>query len=192
MGKPHRPERYGETWNLGRIDATIREVEPIKGFVTLSGGWAWHLMTPRGHEELKHAHDHKDVDLFVPDYNFGVLVSLLKQHGFERCWTRFDGRDDSKDFYRYTKDVEVEGNPFQVIFDLFVGDPPQVPIEHPDLGAGFQVVAPATLLTYYGVKHSSGECFSVQIAKKLLARGESPVQHPEMADYGQFLATQSR
>lgn len=189
MAKPHRTERYGEIWDPARIAATLREVEPIREYVTLSGGWAWHFMTPSVHEELKHAHDHKDVDLFVADQQFGLLVALLKQQRFDRCWTRFDGREDSKDFFRYTKDVEVTEKPYQVIFDLFVGDPPRVPIEVDGQPTGFQVVEPATLLTYYGVKHSSGECFSVQTAKRLLALGENPVQHPEMADYRPFFNT---
>lgn len=51
---------------------------------------------------------------------------------------------------------------------------------------GFRVVEPNYLLSLYGHKHSSDLCFSVQIARRLLAQGVSPIGHPDMADYKAF------
>lgn len=65
MSAPHNKQRYGEIWPRWRIDVSLRELAPIKPWIIVSGGWAWHFMSPRNHTEYKHAHDHKDIDLFV-------------------------------------------------------------------------------------------------------------------------------
>jgi len=65
MSDPHNQNRYGELWPLLRIDTGLAELEAIKLFIIVSGGWAWHFMSHSGHREYKHAHDHKDIDLFV-------------------------------------------------------------------------------------------------------------------------------
>jgi hypothetical protein len=70
-----------------------------------------------------------------------------------------------------------------VIFDLFTGDAPSV-----ETASGVRVVTPEYLLSLYGVKHSSDLCFSVQIARSLVARGIDPIGRPEMADFKPFLA----
>ncbi len=182
MAAPHNPERYGELWNQNLIDATLQEMEALKDLVVVSGGWAWHFMTPP-HQELKHAHDHKDVDLFTPKVYFPATVSTLKSRGFERTWTRFDQRQDSQDFYRYTKSIP-DNNPLTVIIDLFV-DVEGLPasITH----SGYLVVNPEDLLELYKTKHSSEACFAVQIARNLLAEGINPISHPEMANYQKFM-----
>lgn len=77
MAAPRNPSRYGETWPQHRIDACLAEMESVHPWVILSGGWAWHFMSPVGHTELKHAHDHKDIDLFVPPGNVATVVSTL-------------------------------------------------------------------------------------------------------------------
>lgn len=108
MAAPHKAERIGETWNPERLVVLLTEIEAVRDLVTLSGGWAWHFMTPPGHAELKHAHDHKDADLFVEPPRFGELVVRLKQREFEKTWTRFDNTPGSETFTRYVKTVETE------------------------------------------------------------------------------------
>lgn len=182
MAAPHNPNRIGELWNSERLSATLAEIECVREYVTLSGGWAWHFLTPAGHTEFKHAHDHKDADLFVAPQEFAALVAVLKERGFERVWTRFDDAPGSGSFYRYTKSTEVESVAAKVMFDVFAEAAPSIE------AGGFRVVEPSYLLSLYGKKHSSDLCFSVQIARRLVAQGESPVQHPAMADYSAFLA----
>ncbi len=161
------------------------EIEAMKAYVTLSGGWAWHYMTPAGHVEYKHAHDHKDADLFVTPPRFPELVALLKQRGYERTWTRFDNREGADTFYRYTKTVEAadtaDSAPVKVMLDVFVEIVPSVE------AGSMRVVEPAYLLSLYGHKHTSDLCFAVRIARSLLAEGKNPVGHPAMADYRAFL-----
>ena len=74
MGNPHNRERYGETWPQHKIDASLVELEEIRDWITISGGWAWHFMSPQGHVELKHAHDHKDIDVFVEPENVALVA----------------------------------------------------------------------------------------------------------------------
>ncbi len=182
MAAPHNPARIGEQWDPQQIAVIQAEIEAIQDYVIVSGGWAWHFLTPPSHLELKHAHDHKDADLFVEPAGFGALVALLKSLGFERTWTRFDGTPGSDTIYRYTKMAGMSEHPIKVIFDLFVEAVPFVEAQ------GMRVVEPNYLLSLYDKKHSSGLCFSVQIARRLPAQGANPVGHPDMADYRAFLA----
>jgi hypothetical protein len=64
MSAPHNPQRYGETWSLPLIASYLEVLHAIRELVTVSGGWAWHFISPE-HIEYKHLHDHKDVDVFV-------------------------------------------------------------------------------------------------------------------------------
>jgi len=178
MGAPHNPKRYGETWDPDRLAALVQEIEAIRSLVVVSGGWAWHYMTPP-HEELKHAHDHKDADLFVSPERVWELMTLLLGRGYERTWTRFDGESD--DFHRYVKTVGG-AKPIKLILDVFTGEVPSV-----ETASGVRVVEPRHLLSLYGVKHSSEQCFAVQIARWLVAVGIDPVGHEAMADYNGFL-----
>ncbi|MEO7719657.1 MAG: hypothetical protein ABIY70_25920 [Capsulimonas sp.] len=174
MGAPHNKKRYGETWNA--IDLTVMqtEIEKFRDLVVVSGGWAWHFMSPP-HIELKHAHDHKDADLFVHPDILWKMMERMESEGYEKTWTRFDGVTEN--FVRYTK-VAAGERPVKVIFDLFIEEVASV-----ETPVGIQVVEPETLLSFYGNKHSSVECFSVAIAKDLLDRGQSPVGHAKMADF---------
>ena len=181
MAAPHNPNRIGEEWNPIHIKTMLVEIEAIREYVKLSGGWAWHLMSEPGHPELKHAHDHKDADLFVEPTRFGELVALLKTRGFEKTWTRFDGTPGSETFYRYSKFVEADGERVKIIFDLFAESVPFV------LAQGYRVVEPNYLLSLYGHKHSSDLCFSVQIARRLIAEGQNPAGHPAMSDFKNFM-----
>lgn len=180
MSVPHDPERIGETWNPVRLAVFEEELNALREWVVVSGGWAWHFMTPSGHLELKHAHDHKDADLFVRPHDFPALVGLLKSRGYERIWTRFDSLPESRDFYRYGKTVEQEGEAVKILLDVFVSEVPSVE------ASGFQIVEPKYLLSLYGHKHTSDRCFAVRIATDLLARGLDPVGNPAMADYTAF------
>lgn len=78
--------------------------------------------------------------------------------------------------------VDMDGKLVKVMLDLFVEAVPSVEV------AGFRVLEPSVLLAQYGHRHGSEQCFSVQIARRLLERGISPVGHPEMANYQPFLA----
>jgi len=173
--------RLGELWNPVRLQMIERELTAIQPYVVLSGGWAWHFLTPPGHVEYKHAHDHKDADLFVSPPLMTPLMALLTARGYERTWTRFDSLPSDVDFTRYTRVVTSESQPVKVMLDLFVADVPSVAV------AEFRVVEPKFLLSQYGVRHGSGQCFSVQIARMLVARSEEVMGHPEMAEYERFL-----
>lgn len=180
MSIPHNTARLDETWNPMRLAVMQAEIEALEAYVTLSGGWAWHYMTPEGHVELKHAHDHKDADLFVAPECFPTLVALLKERGYARTWTRFDNREGSSTFYRYTKTLESDAEaaaPVKVMLDVFVENVPSVEAR------GMRVVEPNYLLSLYGHKHTSDLCFAVRIARRFLAEGANPVGHPAMADY---------
>lgn len=178
MAAPHNTKRYGERWNSEDLAVLLTEIERTKDLGVVSGGWAWHFMSP-SHDELKHAHDHKDVDIFVPPDKVWMMAQRLVERDFERVWTRFDGESD--DFHRYVRFVETTKTT-KIIFDVFTGDVPSVVTL-----SGVTVVDPAYLLTLYGVKHSSEQCFSVQIARSLIARGINPIGRPEMADFSGFL-----
>jgi hypothetical protein len=186
MSVPHNQARYGELWPQERISTTLAAIELIKPYVILSGGWAWHFMTPAGHAEFKHAHDHKDADIFVEPQHLATVMGRLQSNGFGREWTRHDGKKGSENFYRYIKMVDTGGKPIKVMLDLFVE-----PVSFVE-AQGVRVVEPTYLLSLYGVKHESEHCFSVQIARRLLAQGISPVGHAQMADYDQFIKTGER
>jgi len=178
----HNPERFGELWDSTRLAAILHEINAIKDKIILSGGWGWHFMTPENHIEYKHAHDHKDVDIFVKPDRFSELIAQLKQRGYEKTWTRFDRLPSSNTFSRYTKIVQLETETVKVMLDIFVEEVPTIKVNN------FSVVEPQFLLSLYGVKHSSDRCFAVQIAHQLLQQGINPVRHPEMANYQPFLS----
>ena len=69
MGANHNTKRYGECWPSFKITHGLDILEKLKESVIISGGWAWHFMSPKNHTEYKHAHDHKDIDIFVHPKN---------------------------------------------------------------------------------------------------------------------------
>jgi hypothetical protein len=181
MGDKLDPNRFGELWNPLRLQVIERELLAIQPYVVLSGGWAWHFLTPPGHVEYKHAHDHKDADVFVAPPLVAPLMALLAARGYERTWARFDRLPSDVDFNRYTRVVDDHSEPVKVMLDLFVADVPHVE------ASGFRVVEPSFLLSQYGVRHSSDQCFAVRIARELVARGEDVAGHPELGQYERFL-----
>jgi hypothetical protein len=174
MSAPHNKERYGELWPQWRVDIGLQTLEQLKDLVVISGGWAWHFMSPAGHPEYKHAHDHKDLDLFVLPANVSAVMVRLQEMGFLPAWTRYDRLDSKEDFRRYEKTVPVEDKTTRITIDFFVRDVPSIE-RH-----GFRVVPPATLLTFYQNIHSSDKCFAVKAAHRLIAQGKEPVGHPDL------------
>jgi hypothetical protein len=176
MADPHNPKRYGETWPQDRIDACLVELTEIRSRVILSGGWAWHFMSPKGHKELKHAHDHKDIDIFVRPGNVGTVIPLLEQRGFVKVPTKYDRLKGNNDFRRYEK--VVRGH--RVTIDFFVDG------KIPERWIGeWCVVEPKKLLSLYKSVHSSDNCFAVKAATELLARNIDPVGHEELVQIPQ-------
>ena len=178
MGTPHNKKRYGELWNQNRIDICLKELEVIKPFIILSGGWAWHFISPVGHIEYKHAHDHKDIDLFVEPTNVATLVSLLKGRNFEKVWTKYDKLPSQEDFRRYEKRVEINvKSSIKVTIDFFVRE--NVP--HLEID-GWKVTQTKFLLSLYRSIHGSDKCFAVKAAVKLLEEGINPVGRVELVE----------
>lgn len=168
MGDPHNPKRAGEVWDQDRIDFQLKELEVIKDLVVISGGWAWHFMSPSGHKEIKTHHDHKDLDVFVQPGKFDALRATLALRGYQRQRTQYD--NPSVGFYRFT--LYYEGG--KVVYDVFLEDIPFIEVN------GFRVVEPNKLITLYGVKHSSEQCLAVQAARKLLKNNISPIGRKEL------------
>lgn len=178
MGAPHNIKRYGELWNQLRIDEGLKILSIIKEYIVISGGWAWHFMSVPNHTEYKHAHDHKDIDVFVDPKNVAEVMTLLQANGFEKVWTRYDHLPSQENFRRYEKLVEIKGEkPFRVTIDFFERDDIQA-IET----NGFYVVSPGQLLTFYRNIHSSDKCWAVTKAKEFIEKGINPVGRIELSE----------
>lgn len=208
MGDPHNPKRYGEVWNRIRWTVLSNEIDAVKEYGVLSGGWAWHYISPP-HEEEKHLHDHRDIDMHVFPHRFAELAVALKDRGYRRQTTRFD--DPSGEFIRFEKYIEacsqcgsqeilkvpLDGfgpEEFWNCFDCGAGPPGGGPDMEPenvkvifDLFVqevpfiecnGYNVVEPNHMLTFYGVKHSSEQCVAVQAARRIQAEGGEIVDNP--------------
>lgn len=170
MADPHNKSRYGETWNQEVIDLYLEKLNYIKEYAIFSGGWAWHFMSPVNHKELKHAHDHKDVDIFVNPNDVATVINILKDIGFKKVHTRFPAGE--ADFRRY----ELYINDKKLIIDFFVGDVPFV------YSNGFKVVEPNYLLSLYKSIHSSDNCFAVKAAYNLIKQGIAPFNKNELVE----------
>ena len=171
MADPHNPERYGETYSEEKIRLTEQALQPFKDLVILSGGWAWHYLSPVGHEELKHAHDHKDVDMFIEPGQLWELIRDLKSEGFRKEKTRHD----TNEFMRYVRTEEADGKPFKIVFDIFTRT--RVPARRVQ---GYLVTEPEYLIGLYSDIHSSGNCFAVKAADELLKQGIDPEGREEL------------
>jgi hypothetical protein len=214
MGDPHNPDRYGERWNPVRWAVLAAEIDAVKGYGALSGGWAWHFMSPP-HDEEKHLHDHRDIDLHAFPDRFTELIVFLKERGYHRQTTRFD--DPSGEFVRFEKHVEAcrtcgsqeiiksseDDSSLEewLCFKCGAGSPGGGPSWEPETVKvifdlfvqdvptieveGYSVVEPGHMLTFYGVKHSSEQCVAVQAARRILAAGGEIVKNPLLVgDYG--------
>lgn len=178
MGAPHNIKRYGEVWPECRIQNGLEILEKLKKIIIISGGWAWHFMSETEHTEYKHAHDHKDIDVFVKKENVAQALMILQEEGFQKVWTRYDHLPSAENFRRYEKTIELENGKFQrITIDFF---------ERNDLETvqanGFTVVRPDVLLSFYRNIHSSDKCWAVMAAKELLEQGIDPVGHPKLSE----------
>lgn len=179
MADPVNPARAGETWDPLRISVMEAEIAKLKDLVVVSGGWAWHYLSPAGHTEFKMTHDHKDIDLFVAPADVPLLLTRIKARGYKRIWTRFDGKTEG--FSRYEKVITEDvccgvKVPVKVIIDLFVEAVPSIEANH-----GVRVVEPATLLSYYGQKHASLYCHAVRAAREIVAAGGTVLNNLALA-----------
>lgn len=171
MGDPRNPGRQREEWDTARLYELGREIATLPNYAILSGGWAWHFMSPP-HREYKILHDHKDVDIFISPESMGDAVSHLKMCGYQRIWTRFDKVSADK-FTRFEK--HTPGG-VKVLLDVFLESPPFIEV------GGYKVVEPRTLLSYYGEIHSTEDCVAVLAAKKLLDKNLPVVGSEELVN----------
>ena len=158
-------------WKQEKLLAQLATVESVKWGVVVSGGLAWHIMSPP-HIEDKHIHDHSDVDLFAIPERAGEVIEKLKEMGFRRYWTKYD----TANFFRYGRTVQYEGKRVKVLIDLFIGAVPSRKV------GGFRVVEPAYLLTLYETTHSSKNCVAVKAATRLVKNKIDPVGCKELVD----------
>ncbi len=165
MGAPHNKKRYGEKWPDYRINQGLEILEKIKPLVIISGGWAWHFMSPKNHTEYKHAHDHKDIDLFVNPRNVPQVMTILLAENFKKVWTRYYNRPSNENFRRYEKIVSLDDDrETRITIDFFESaNLPFILIDD------WQIVRPDKLLSFYSNIHSSDKCWAVQAAIALLA-----------------------
>lgn len=159
------------TWKQEKLLEQLSVVEALGDGVVVSGGLAWHLMSPPHIENKKH-HDHSDIDLFVlTDQKLPHLVFCkLKSLGFNRYWTKYA----TKNFYRYGKTAQRDGKRVKILIDLFIGDIPFIKI------GNYQVVNPKNLLPLYETTHSSKNCTAVLNATELMKQGINPVGRMEL------------
>jgi hypothetical protein len=176
MADPHNIKRYGEKWPQERIDAYLQELYALRDDIVISGGWAWHFMSPEGHIEYKHAHDHKDIDVFIAPASVVKVLNTLTHRGFAKVWTIYDKLPNNQDFRRYEKRIETEaGKSIKITIDLFVnGDIPERTIN------GWRIVEPKYLLSLYKKIHTSDQCFAVLAAYELIKKGIDPVGREEL------------
>jgi len=172
--KTHNTKRYGEKWPEHRIEKGLEILEKLKNWIILSGGWAWHFMSVNNHQEYKHAHDHKDIDLFVEPKNVAQVMQILQQNDFKKVWTRYDHLPSPEKFRRYEKtDWLPNGTPYRVTIDFFE----KREIETVNV-EGWRVVNPKTLLGFYNSIHSSDSCWAVKASQELFHQGINPIKHP--------------
>ena len=175
MGAPHNKNRYGELWPEYRVQYALTELYPLKKLVVLSGGWAWHFLSPEGHAEYKHAHDHKDIDIFIHPKNVSEVMNVLIPNGFQKVWSRYDTLPSAEKFRRYEKVVTTKDDiSFRITIDFFVREVPYRKVK------GWAVVQPAFLLGLYSNIHSSNKCWAVQAAIRLLDKGIDPLDRKEL------------
>jgi hypothetical protein len=157
------------TWKQEKLLAQLDVVKALGNHVVVSGGLAWHIMSPP-HIESKIVHDHSDIDLFaIPMYSAEVFEAL-KELGFNRYWTKYA----TKNFYRYGKTEQYGSKRVKVLIDLFIGYVPFIVVN------GYQVVEPPFLLKLYETTHSSKNCTAVKAATVLVRKGIDPVGRPEL------------
>lgn len=177
------PSGFSQRWNPLRLQVIEQELVAFQPYVVLSGGWAWHFLTPAGHTEYVEAHDHEDADVVVLPQQVAPLMVLLTARGYERTQSLGVGSESDIDMNRYERVVRHHAEPVKVTLEMMVADVPHVE------AGGFRVIEPSLLLTH-APPYGSRACLSARIARELVARGETVAGHPAMAEYGRFLAGQ--
>jgi hypothetical protein len=157
------------TWKQEKLLEQLDAVESLGDAVVVSGGLAWHIMSPE-HVEAKINHDHSDIDLFAKPERSQEVFAKLKELGFNRYWTKYA----TPDFYRYGKTAVRDTKRVKVLIDLFINEVPSITVN------GFQIVEPTYLLTLYETTHSSKNCTAVKNANILIKKGINPVGRPEL------------
>ncbi|MHA7058689.1 hypothetical protein ACWGOQ_0015800 [Aquimarina sp. M1] len=176
MGAPHNKNRYGELWPGYRIQYALAALAPLKELVILSGGWAWHFLSPVGHTEYKHAHDHKDIDLFVDPKNVAEVMYILQEQDFRKVCTRYDKLKSDENFRRYEKTVfHQQEKSVRITIDFFVKA-----IIPSRTAKGWTIVEPSYLLGLYSNIHSSDKCWAVQATSRLLDQNIDPLDRKEL------------
>lgn len=190
---PHYVEP--DRWDASRLAVFEQELRDLSEAlpVVVSGGWAWHLMTPAGHVEYRHAHDHRDLDLFLDPRFRDDAMNTLRRMGYIQSWTRFDSSaltssvgSSPRPFSRHVKDALRDDRYYKVTVDLFL-EPIAVREIQAPWGRSIRVVPPARLLELADSQSPAAACLSARIARDLLARGLDPVGHPEMAGFAAWL-----
>jgi hypothetical protein len=157
------------TWKNEKLLAQLDVVDALGDLIVVSGGLAWHLMSPP-HVEEKIMHDHSDIDLFaIPETSYEVFAKL-KSMGYSQFWTKYN----TKNFYRYGQTIQKGEKRVKVLIDLYVEDVPFIKVN------GYQIVEPKYLLSLYETTHSSKECTAVKNATLLVNRGINPVGRYEL------------
>jgi hypothetical protein len=157
------------TWKQEKLLEQLHTVQILGDNVVVSGGLAWHIMSPP-HEELKITHDHSDIDLFAIPERSAEVFSDLKSMGFNQYWTKYN----TKNFYRYGKTAQRGGKRVKILIDLFIETVPFIDVN------GFKVVEPKFLLSLYKTTHSSKNCTAVKNATELVKKGISPAGRKEL------------
>ncbi len=174
MKREHNTKRYGEIWPQYKIDKGLEILKILQQWIIVSGGWAWHFMSEENHIEYKHAHDHKDIDIFVHPENVAQVMLLLQENDFEKVWTRYDHIPSNENFRRYEKiDWLPKGKQYRVTIDFFEAKN----IETIKVN-NWTLVAPKTLLGFYSNIHASGNCWAVKKAFELLVNGKNLIGNP--------------
>jgi hypothetical protein len=182
MGDPRNPARADEKWNPKRIAAQEWEIRTLSDLIILSGGWAWHFLSPP-HEELKLHHDHKDIDVFVKPEHAAELFGVFDCLGYSHVSTIYDSKPPSdhpaaklyREFQRYEYHAEWEGEHVKITFDVFIGDLTSLEVD------GIRVVDPKVLLSMYRAKaHTTDDCTAVIAARELLTKGVEILKNPEL------------
>jgi hypothetical protein len=156
-------------WKQEKLTEQLAVVKALGDSVVISGGLAWHIMSP-DHVEAKIHHDHSDIDLFAKPERSQEVFTRLKEMGFNRYWTKYA----TPNFYRYGKTAVRGEKRVKVLIDLFIGAVPYIIVNE------YQIVAIPYLLNLYESTHSSKNCTAVLNAKLLLKKGIDPIGRCEL------------
>jgi hypothetical protein len=160
-------------WSTKRVEIYLGDLFIIAPDVVISGGWAWHFLSPPGHVETKFSHDHRDVSMFVAPSRMTSVSLDIGELGFTECVLKTDkshGKVPKDEFHRYEKFVDNVG--LKMVFEVTVREVPFRTIGE------YQVLDPKELLKLY--EKSTADWGAVVAARKLIAEGIDPQGRPEL------------